>query len=174
MMPPHSSAYDHFITQNGTDDVSASSFEVHDNVVKKGPLLQHVVSNRSVSFALYDEVFEIPHINNLSDDEVDNVWMSSDELKAVRRSCINVVERMNAGEKGLCTRGLEQHNKKGLERTTKNKKTANDAVFGIQKFQQIKGVALPELLAELYIEGTKTSQLLARIAAMHDAEEAYC
>jgi hypothetical protein len=70
---------------------------------------------KCISFAAYDEVIEIPHINDFSDDEIKNTWMSHQECQSMRKEYTELVNRMDEApitdQKifSFCTRGLESH-----------------------------------------------------------------
>jgi hypothetical protein len=70
---------------------------------------------KCISFAAYDEVIEIPHINDFSDDEIKNTWMSHQQCQSMRKEFAELVNRMDEAHStdqkifSFCTRGLESH-----------------------------------------------------------------
>lgn len=107
----------------------------------------------SVTFSPTDELQEIPHINDLSDEEVASVWMTRDELSGIRRQCATIVKFMDsamdtAAKNGVCIRGLEQNTPTYVEMQMGIRGQIYDAVYAIQQFQLTTMVAVPDLIAE--------------------------
>jgi hypothetical protein len=131
-------------------------------------------SGRRLRFSPYDEVFEIPHINDLSEEEVDGVWMSQDEIKAVRRNAKCMVALMDKGDnhmEGLEVRGLDQNTPSYARRREAILKLVYQAVNRIQTYQEANGVQVPELMAELCQKISSSSVAAAQKLGMLDAAE---
>jgi hypothetical protein len=47
---------------------------------------------KTLQFHRYDEVFEIPHLNDFSDEEVDATWHSKHKYEEIRLSCLRTVQ----------------------------------------------------------------------------------
>jgi hypothetical protein len=132
-------------------------------------------SGRRLRFSTYDEVFEIPHINDLSEEEVDGVWMSQNELNSVRRNAKCMVALMDKGDtlmEGLDVRGLDQNTPSYARRREAILKLVYQAVFRIQSYQNANGIKVPELMAELCQKVTSSSVAAAQKLAMLDAAAA--
>lgn len=126
----------------------------------------------SVTFSSTDELQEIPHINDLSESEIRDVWMTREELQTIRRQCATIVKFMDmdsASRHGVCLRGLEQNTPSYVELQVEIRQQLYDAVFAIQQFQDTTGVAVPELLAETCQKYSAESVIQAQIVGHNDA-----
>jgi hypothetical protein len=156
-----------------------SSFRSFDYKRLKAPLpltKDVAVQRRNVNFAPSDMVFEIPHIDDLSEDEIDNVWMSPEDGSKIRQECQSIVVMMNNESENLKdieTRGLEQHAVAYTEQCTAIKHLLYEAVDRIQTFQAEKGVEVSHLIAELCQKISAVSVITAQRTATHDAMAIY-
>jgi hypothetical protein len=167
-MPPFSELQYDTITAS---DASSSSFNI-DNIApaepRKAPLDRHV------HFATYEEVLEIPHINDLSDEEVDGVWMTEDELRSIRRRCLDMVKMMDKDEekaiqKISCTRGLYEHTRQYIEKRNRTRGKVYVAVLSVQYHHDATGEYDAELLGEISRKYSAVSVLQAQVVALRDA-----
>jgi hypothetical protein len=126
-------------------------------------------------FADYDTVFPIPHINDLSEQEIQDCWMTAEDLRAIRQSCIGTVREMNSGEppEGIFLRGLDQHSDKYRERKDEINQQVYDAVFRIQTFQRLSGKDASEVMAKLCAKYSEPSVIAAQTAAIADIFSAH-
>jgi hypothetical protein len=137
------------------DDLQSSISLPNDDdmVSKEQPLLQAQHERRNVRFATCDEVFEIPHINELSQEEIDAVYMSYEEGRAIRRTCSllckvfanGIQEAQIAGE---CVRGLEAHIPQYIQRTYTIRQQLYDAIHEIQYFEDKTGLDMSDMIAD--------------------------
>lgn len=173
-MPPHiAQECDNF----NLNVICESSVDAHNDQLAKTTLSlteNNFRQQRSVMFSEFVKVVDIPHINDLSNDEIGNIWMSREEMNFVKMECLDTVALMNAGatlleNNGLCERGLEKHTHGGLERSKLVRYCAYEAVFGMQKFHRLKGFSLPNLMAELYNSSSAPSQSEAHKRGFQDA-----
>jgi hypothetical protein len=126
--------------------------------------------SRSVTFAPVDEVVEIPHINEMSEAVVKQVYMSRKELKDIRKDCKTLVRMMDEGIiKGFCQRGLDQHTPAYTEKHQVIRQQIYDAVSAVQMFETKTGKCAQELLSKLCQKLSEKSTETARIAALSDA-----
>lgn len=128
--------------------------------------------NATVTFSATDELQEIPHINDLSDEEVSSVWMTREELQAIRRQCATIVKFMDmdsAAQHGVCLRGLEQNTPNYVAIQVEIRRQLYDAVHAIQDFQYSTGMQLPDMLAESCQKFSHDSVIQAQIVGMNDA-----
>eukprot|EP00980_Cylindrotheca_fusiformis_P014552 scaffold3924_cov109-Cylindrotheca_fusiformis.AAC.1 len=68
--------------------------------------------SKFLTFATYDEVMEIPHVSDMSDQEIQDTWMSPDEVDTMRKEClvsIWQIENNGNNTNDICTRGLWFH-----------------------------------------------------------------
>jgi hypothetical protein len=135
----------------------------------------------SLQFADYDCVFEIPHINDFPPEVVRDVYMSSEELSAIRKECIGTVKCMNDTEggsvdhykEGQFLRGLDQHTLKYTERKKGIDRRVYEAVFRIQEFERSTGVDASEIMAKHCAINSEPSVAAAHIAAISDVFSAF-
>lgn len=111
---------------------------------------------RSVHFADHDCVVEIPHINDMSDEEIQGQYMSQNELQAIREQCKAYVRLMDEGlhmSKGkprFCTRGLDQHIKAYTSQAQEVRDCIYDSVFSVQSLQETTPCSdLSDLMAKV-------------------------
>lgn len=129
-----------------------------------------------VTFSPTDELQEIPHINDISDEEIKDVWMSADELQTIRRQCATIVKFMDmdtAIRHGVCLRGLEQNTPSYVAVQTEIRRQLYDAVFAIQQFQYTTGISVHELLVETCQKFSAESVIQAHIVGLNDAISAH-
>jgi hypothetical protein len=135
------------------------------------PSTKTKISNkRRITFADYDMIFEIPHINDMSSQEIQDQWMSAEDLRNIRKDCIGTVKEMNDGEppEGVFLRGLDQHTMKYKARKEEIDRQVYDAVFRIQEFQRLSGVDASEVMANLCTKYSEPSVVAAHTAAISD------
>jgi hypothetical protein len=166
-MPPHTN-FDQYLD----GDCSSSSFFTERHM-KTAPLTPPKII-RSVRFAPHDEICEIPHFKDLSEEETESIWMCKQELKIVRMNCLIIVQKMNSsisiGKDS--PRGLENYTTFNVDKIKQIQKSAKESVLGLQKFQKLKGVRVTTLLAELYSKKACQSQLDAHRRGLEDADDA--
>jgi hypothetical protein len=123
-----------------------------------------------IEFADYDLVFEVPHINDMTEQEIHDQWMTPEELRGIRQGCIGTVRDMNNGEppEGTFLRGLDQHTMKYKARKEEIDRQVYDAVFRIQEFQRTSGIDATEIMANLCTKYSEPSVVAAHTAAISD------
>jgi hypothetical protein len=161
-------AVQHFVCHDRSSTTSTST----------GPLL----GQRRLRFAKYDEVFEIPHIDDLSEEEAGSVWMSRGELKEIRkraRETVSLIDDPNFGGAltsrrrgggGLCIRGLDQHTPSYNKKRDAAQNLTYDIVFQLKRFHDV--VDVHGLIAGLCGKCSSPSVAAAIQRAKIDAREA--
>jgi hypothetical protein len=181
-MPPLSSfdtmeMHSSFTSLASTEDVN---FDMGPKATKTAP--QRSSIKKCLRFDMYDEVFEIPHIDDLSDDEVNATWYSKKEFQAIRRSCLRTVElmeqsgdeydfRLSKASSKHCTRGLEKHTDLQRDIRKRQQEVCFEAVMAIQDLSDSRGIALNDIMAELYAQSCSNSVREAILVALQDARE---
>eukprot|EP00980_Cylindrotheca_fusiformis_P027052 scaffold18563_cov132-Cylindrotheca_fusiformis.AAC.8 len=91
--------------------IEDSTGVIHDMDDAKTPYIPpQKQRSRTIQFAPYDDVLEIPHISDLTDEEIDEVYIHPDDFNAMRRECLQLVAVMEKGHPvDFCIRGLDQH-----------------------------------------------------------------
>ena len=109
-------------------------------------------------FALSNnEVFPIPHINDMCDEEVHAIWYEKVDYDKIKQDIIPIVKRVMKGEKieetnELTIRGLEYRTRKGAIRRQHNKVEAITAVLDEQDRQIELDIFDAELISNVYLD----------------------
>jgi len=159
-------------------DFSQSSFKkINFNNTPKD--LVHVIEeedSRRVRFSQNDEVFEIPHINDLSDEEVDDVWLSPDDFQSIRRECRKIIIAVQRG----WTKALEDIELRGLEHHMLGQREQIETIQGIlygtveklQNFNYETQVDVSDTMKDMLQKISSRSRKEARQMALRDEAEA--
>jgi hypothetical protein len=125
---------------------------------------------KSVRFDEYDEIFDIPHINDLSKQEILDVWMTKEDIRHIQEECIGAVRMIGKGSvsNGFLFRGLDQHTLKYKEERDVIKDQVYEAVFSIQKFQKATGADVSELICAMCEKRSEAAVVAAQITAISD------
>jgi hypothetical protein len=129
----------------------------------------------ALRFAEFDDIFEIPSIDDMSEEGIDGVWMSREELRSIRNDCkviIISIRDQTTELNDIDMRGLDQHT---IEYTSTRKviqQQVYDAVFEIQSFQTFQGVSVPEQIAEMSQKCSSSSVVAAHVTGVSDAVDA--
>jgi hypothetical protein len=155
------------------DNCSTSSFDIERDS-KTTYLTPPKISLRSVGFSPHDNVCDIPHFKDLSEEEIESIWMSKQELEAAQRNCVELVQRMNSSASlgDDSPRGLENYINRNVDKIEQIRIAAKKSVLGLQEFQNLKGVGVAALMAELYAMDAYHSQLDAYTRGLQDANDA--
>ncbi|CAJ1932549.1 unnamed protein product [Cylindrotheca closterium] len=130
---------------------------------------------KSVRFERHDRVHEIPHINDLSDEEIDGVWMHPDDFKTIRRECqavILIIEHDSDLIEGAELRGLEHHMAKQKREAQQIQELLYDTVDRLQKYGDESSTDVSDMLACMCQKISKRPEAFARKIAAEDEEEA--
>lgn len=109
-------------------------------------------------FALSNnEVFPIPHINDMCDEEVLAIWYEKIDYDKIKQDIIPIVKRIMKGEKieennEMTIRGLEYRTRKGAIRRQHNKVEAITAVLDEQDRQIELDIFDADLISKVYLE----------------------
>jgi hypothetical protein len=124
-----------------------------------------------VSFEQHVDVKEIPHIKDLSAEEVSAVWYNGEDFEAIKKSLVVTLRLMIASKpvgSDQCTRGLEFRTPQGAKYRKKNKLEALTAVWNEQVAQWKDNVSNDEAIRRVYVEQSKKCIETARKFGMHD------
>jgi hypothetical protein len=132
-----------------------------------------------VRFALSkNEIHAVPHIDDLSDDEVRATWYEAKDYEDIKMALIPIIRKMMKGEYieenyRQTVRGLEYRTKKGAIRRQHNKVEAITALMDEQDRQwETYGYASDESLRDAYLEISTRCQQEAHELALGDVEPA--
>jgi hypothetical protein len=151
------------------------------------PSHSHIPIKKSVQFEDYDDVFAVPNFSDVSPDQKDDMYMSSEQLDCVRREALSLIHQLdNMEENGtaqasFCTRGLVQHTRAARTATLVGRYQLYDIVSDVQQnyynrcLDENQVAANVELLARCLMQSgvSERSAEQARARAIHDAEEVH-
>ena len=179
-MPPFSSpeaALDH--TSNH-DNILKEQEEVSQHhhghsTIEEDLSLRSTWLGRRVRFSDYDDVFEIRHIDDMSSEEIDYLWLSRECLYAIREECRSIVQLINEGCAGeIHIRGLDQHTARAVSYRKALQDIIYEAVGRVQEVCKKNNLALaPCLMADLCQKYSSVSAQRAIDLAKNDETQVY-
>ena len=130
IMPPHASNNHFFVVDCDDYQQYAQTNHKYTTVTSK-PLAPK--ARRTITFAPYDEVNEIIHINDLQRiTDIDTLWYTKSEYSAMRsdiKSTVAALEKKQALNSDQCGRGLEHKTTLGRQGRKQRIVWAQYAVF---------------------------------------------
>ena len=175
-MPPLSTCDQSFNTSSSSFGTpgSTKSKSSRRSTKKVVSLTKEQRPKHSVSFEKYDLVYDIPHIDDMDDKEVDSIWYTPDELKQITKNAKNIIREVNAGVRDVCGNdddvlGLEKHTSYATKLRKDQLNDIYDTVLGIQSFQNRRGLSLPNTVADICRKQTQSSRQEAYEKAIRDA-----
>ena len=130
---------------------------------------------KRVRFSKLDTVFEIPHINDMSDEEIEDCWFGPAEFRSIRVECMDTVKEVDAGKQneGYFLRGLDQHTLRYKERRDEIGHQVYLAVFEVQTYQWRTGIDASDLIAQASQKYSQPAVAAAHMAAISDLFSAF-
>jgi len=133
-------------------------------------------AERHIRFSPNDRVFEIPHLDDLSDDEIYDVWIRREDFEITRRECKTLIRIIQRGHqsrfKDIELRGLEHHRPREKEEVEGFLDMMYDTVDRLMRFSDDTSIDVSGLLAEMCMKISECSVAKARQTALHDEESA--
>ena len=132
-------------------------------------------NRRRIRFSKLDTAFEIPHINDMTDAEVEDCWFGPEDFRSIRVECMDTVKEVDAGkqQEGYFLRGLDQHTLRYKERRDEVGRQVYLAVFEIQTYQWATGVDASDLIAQASQKYSQAAVAAAHMAAISDLFSAF-
>lgn len=128
-----------------------------------------VRQQNSVRFAK-NEVFEIPSLDEYSDKEIQDCWISTPEERKMLNQQFKIIRKMEQGiGKKSSYRGLEGHTAKGAKESERRRLKHIDLVMDEQDIHIESDIYDPEKLRKVAEKLSKKSQKLALKQAKKDA-----
>lgn len=123
-----------------------------------------------------NQVFPVLHLNDMTQQEIDDSWYSDNEYNGMKKDLIAVVKRMNKGQKIVetdqhTTRGLEIRTKQGYRVRQFNKKVALEAVLDEQHRQAEKNIWDDDFMKDAYRMESAGSEYIAHARGLKDEAE---
>lgn len=131
----------------------------------------------SVTFSGKKHIKKIPHINTMTEEEIEQIWYSHYDYDDIKASFEYTVFMMDAGEARTVesddhtTRGLEMRTEEGAWARFEHKRDAYNAVLDEQDRQWNDGEDDPEQMAALCLEVTESAYKGAAERGAKDATE---
>lgn len=128
---------------------------------------------KSLAFAQENEVFEILHINDYTDEDVAATWYDAEDYAEIKADYQCVIFMMESGERAFddeehTTRGLEYRTQQGAWNRYENKRDAYNAVLDEQDRHWKKDIDDPEAIRRVYVEQVAKCQKAAEERAAQD------
>jgi hypothetical protein len=178
-MPPYS-PLDTFMLENGAP--SSSSLEIDDFVTcAAGPLNTLPPSesfSRSVSFAVWEDIVEIAHRSELSEEDIGGSWISKQELSGIRKEVMAVISLLDCGidlfeEDDLSDRGLAMYTQENSAKKNERMRSIHKAISDLQNEEnEDDHTTHAEKIAECYQRLSLEAKTDAHEIALNDAKEA--
>jgi hypothetical protein len=153
-----------------SDDYSSCSSSVGGSSKTKMPL------SKSVRFADENEVFEITHLDDIPEAEVEATWYDAGEYADIKSAYQLTIFMMEAGETlnplEHTSRGLEYRTQEGAWSRYENKRDAYNAVLDEQDRQWQIDIDDFDEIARIYLSHSKKCSESALARGLHDEQEA--
>jgi len=117
----------------------------------------------SISFSGKKHIKKIPHLNTMSEEDIEHIWYSHYEYDDIKASFEYTVFMMDAGESKTVendehtTRGLEMRTEEGAWARFEHKRDAYNAVLDEQDRQWNDGEDSPEQIGRQCLEVTESA-----------------
>jgi hypothetical protein len=159
------------------DSSSASRSPVSVSASVSVPVSPEPRKPSKVRFYSRVRIQRVTNRKNLDKQQVQDVWYSRDEFKAIRKECFHTIKCMKQNqvleeEDGYCVRGLEYKTPDAYKERQHNKAEIRTVVFEEQDYQFENGMSDPTWIAKLSEDQSSTCVKLAIAVALQDAEVA--
>ena len=155
------------------EELIHSSFPktVDDDLKATTRFIREKPQERNVFFAQQDEIFEIPHLDDLSDEEINDVWMSNEEFAAIRRECkkiIMIIQHDSRLARHIELRGLEHHMLHQQKATEALQELLYETVDRLLSFREESSMDVSDMLAEMCQKISSRSEVSAHKRGLKD------
>ena len=132
-------------------------------------------SSRSVSFAVWEDIVEIAHRSELSEEEIEGSWISREQLSGTRKEAMAVISLLDCGidlfeEDDLCDRGLGMYTQEYSAKQNERMRFIHKAIRDLQNEESKDTLA--EKIAECHQSLSLEAKTDAYELALNDAKEA--
>ena len=155
---------------------SRSVFDLDEQVLGSDDYSQYTKVKKNVRIKVEkNEIFDVPHIDDMTDQEIAIIWYDRPDYDEMKMSFIPIIKKMMRGAKieetdSETTRGLEFRTKEGALRRQHNKVQSIHSVLDEQDRQLTLGIHDVEKISEIYVETTQHCKVSARDLGEADAE----
>jgi hypothetical protein len=123
-----------------------------------------------------NDIFDILHLDDMTDEEVDSIWYDPEEYKEIKVSYQSTVMMMESGEplpeEEHTSRGLEYRTQEGAWARHENKRDACNAVLDEQDRQWQDEADDHNMISRIYIEHSQRCAEAAAERGKSDEQEA--
>lgn len=154
---------------------SRSVFDLDEQVLGSADCSQYTKVKKNVRIKEEkNEIFDVPHIDDMSDQEIAIIWYDKPDYDEMKMSFIPIIKKMMRGAKieetdSETTRGLEFRTKEGALRRQHNKVQSIHSVLDEQDRQIALGIHDVERISEIYCEATRHVKVSAQDLGETDA-----
>ena len=122
-----------------------------------------------------NEVFLVTHIDDMTDEEVNEIWYEAAEYDAIKSKIVPILRKLMKGVEieetnRTSVRGLECRSRQGAARRQQNKKLGAGAVLTEQARQRAENKTNDELIRQAFLKITVERQESARAYGIQDEE----
>ena len=168
------------ITNQQHEDAPTSSSSSSSSSSPSASSISSKKERRNVSFYPYVKIRDIPHINDLPQDVIDDCYMSQDDLWSIHEDCRELMYQcgMNSSSKdlrkeGYALRGLDKRTWKYCVKRDEIHDKVQDAVYRLQRIRRLTGKDTTQLMADTCIKLSHPAVISAQIAAISDIFTCY-
>jgi len=158
------------------DDCSTSSSVELKRSSKPQGAQSPLPLSKSVRFATETKTYNIPHLNDISDQEIYATWYNSQEYSAIKSAYQLTIFMMESGETVTgdehTSRGLEYRTQEGAWARYENKRDAYNAVLDEQDHQWKIDKDDFEKIRKIYLKHSQKCADAAVVRALSDEREA--
>ncbi len=127
---------------------------------------------QSVSFLPSVLVYQTLHINDFTNEEIENTWYDADEMADIVNKCVNMIASRDSMSSDDCFRGLEVRTPEAQKKRTTHRFCAIDDVLGEQDSQWQNEENDIQKIRQCYMAYSKVSEAEAYRMGLQDAKEA--
>jgi len=123
----------------------------------------------------YTKVFPVPHIDDMSEEEILSIWYDHTDYDIMKQSIIPLLKKMMRGARidetdSETVRGLEYRTREGALKRQHNKVNSINAVLDEQDRQLSLGIHDVQRICEIYVDSSRHCALSARDLGEMDEE----
>lgn len=133
---------------------------------------------RRVTFKQVVAVRPIKHVDNMTDEELDDIWYNRDDFDGFKMSFLRIVKLLSSGaylgdDENNCARGLEGRTREGAFLRKANKYHGRQAVLCEQQRQRNLGINDENFISKAYIVENLRCRLTALERGIQDQNEVF-
>ena len=154
-----------------------TSADTNKGIMKKDDEDSSSVSSntakRSVRFAPDVRVKKIRHVNDMSEEELNGVYMHPNDFVEIRSQCIELVEDRDFNTEGYFLRGLDKQTDHYREKVDNLRYEIQDAVFLIQELAYQSNIDCTEIIAKVVSKKSEPAVAAAHMSGVSDLFSAF-